>query len=1469
MSATATTLGLLQALEDDLRRLSAEARQTESIAGWATGLLRTAGGGGGGGGGGRYGLAELKETSERSLLKVRSLVDEDQETILDELANSEEIMRTAVTACNNRGARVVAVGIGFLQKLVAHGAVTRESMPSILQCMQHCSESNNEKVQLKALQLLLTMLQSALRPENPENVFIFMQVSIRLLTGSKCTDSVQKTAESALRQVTGLVMNRAAEVENVPVPPATSAVKRHHSNHQEDSGSMPPEYVTQWRGADEASPRPPAGTVADVVQGHENPNLDSEAQELHACVRSAYYVFRSLSSVLESPSASRPSSSRSHEWTWAVDGVSALSVPPNMALDLLENTMDTHRRLLIRVPVLMATFRTVVVPSLHRALEVDAGDVSAGDDGANSGSTHKANGQQTQNDTSSASCTEREARRRLLYRLVGCVARGFVTTLQPEIVEGFMSALIRDLESDLPAKQKLDILRVLKSICENAPLLEECYARFDWHLERQSVVTKIVDAIVRFIDGGLSNTNSYSVEMGPSADGQGDRRASAGHTGEADPQNHPQVSLSSSKSGGGNQSGQQTSGTHAHTSHATVDGEGMMLIANIFGSSGAASGVDGLNTEHFGGSATRSSISLAGAVAVAIDCLACIVQSIEAMADAESVYDQERSSAGGGGQHDGDGDRQSRISVGDIARDMICRLWKTILSSLQLLLSRFTSEAIVLRVLRSYQSFTRAAGHLKVASCRDAFISSLCHFALTRPDTHNPVRATDAKAVAAETANGSPAPSLTSSTGQRRLERSLSDYSSSKSRIGRIADESLAGGTASGVGTSVHSLDHKILTHKNIQSLRTLFDIAHELSETLGSSWSLVVSTLDALDHTLDHPIASGQELARKGSGNAAGGGALHPEVEILSQAVLQLFQSTAKMDKEALMHLYMALRSVSENSLSTMDMVKSKASKLFALNHMADIVEYNAHRGNVLWPALVEHILDILTRDSTSAETRDAAIAALGRVMSTAINHKPGCLAKQGAVNGDGHTTDTLDGPVLELVALSPLPELYGSPVYPADVRAASLRCLLSILQKSGIAERLDDGWGTLLRLLTEVANSPDLEVLALGFQSVLLIMNDFLAMVPFEMLKDSIFCLSAYIHQKADLNTSLSALNLLWNAVDYLGGIINDGHDEEDDDGAGDEDSEDATQPSKPHVAVPTPEQVEALLLSLFTALKGQCTDFRPEVRNTSVRALLTAILTHGARLTAHGWQVCFRDIVLPLLPSLTNAALSSSTDECDGAVLGVENGQSVHMLVHHSRNSQMKQWEETLAIFINEIARLLRTHMKVLFANVRKFFLDDVYGKLLEFTKMLILLQSNEVSLAAICALHVILSTAAWEDKNVGHIYWRMGVEVLTDAAQRDEPPLPVALSVKSRVEVMNSLGSLLRGRVARHIVDDTDVDLILQGMDSIVKTCGRESDSNPYVPSTPPSELLAYPHRSFIENIVKVELCGENFGEVRVM
>jgi C-terminal region of Mon2 protein len=44
----------------------------------------------------------------------------------------------------------------------------------------------------------------------------------------------------------------------------------------------------------------------------------------------------------------------------------------------------------------------------------------------------------------------------------------------------------------------------------------------------------------------------------------------------------------------------------------------------------------------------------------------------------------------------------------------------------------------------------------------------------------------------------------------------------------------------------------------------------------------------------------------------------------------------------------------------------------------------------------------------------------------------------------------------------------------------------------------------------------------------------------------------------------------------------------------------------------------------------------------------------------------------------------------------VLGRLKGQSVTMLVHHSRNSAQKQWDETLVLALSGMARLLRAHM-----------------------------------------------------------------------------------------------------------------------------------------------------------------------------
>ena len=47
----------------------------------------------------------------------------------------------------------------------------------------------------------------------------------------------------------------------------------------------------------------------------------------------------------------------------------------------------------------------------------------------------------------------------------------------------------------------------------------------------------------------------------------------------------------------------------------------------------------------------------------------------------------------------------------------------------------------------------------------------------------------------------------------------------------------------------------------------------------------------------------------------------------------------------------------------------------------------------------------------------------------------------------------------------------------------------------------------------------------------------------------------------------------------------------------------------------------------------------------------------------------------------------------------ILGKVRGEHVAMLVHHSRNSVQKQWDETLVLALGGMARILRAHLPTL--------------------------------------------------------------------------------------------------------------------------------------------------------------------------
>uniref|UniRef100_A0A0E0FTS5 Protein MON2 homolog n=1 Tax=Oryza nivara TaxID=4536 RepID=A0A0E0FTS5_ORYNI len=122
-------------------------------------------------------------------------------------------------------------------------------------------------------------------------------------------------------------------------------------------------------------------------------------------------------------------------------------------------------------------------------------------------------------------------------------------------------------------------------------------------------------------------------------------------------------------------------------------------------------------------------------------------------------------------------------------------------------------EAIILEILKGYQAFTQACGVLRAIEPLNSFLASLCKFTINNP-------------------NEGEKRSIVLSPGSKKVEM------------------------------LVDQRDSIILTPKNVQALRTLFNVAHRLHNVLGPSWVLVLETLAALDRAIHSPHASTQEVS-------------------------------------------------------------------------------------------------------------------------------------------------------------------------------------------------------------------------------------------------------------------------------------------------------------------------------------------------------------------------------------------------------------------------------------------------------------------------------------------------------------------------------------------------------------------------------------------------------------------------------
>jgi len=742
----------------------------------------------------------------------------------------------------------------------------------------------------------------------------------------------------------------------------------------------------------------------------------------------------------------------------------------------------------------------------------------------------------------------------------------------------------------------------------------------------------------------------------------------------------------------------------------------------------------------------------------------------------------------------------------DTVRTLVDTLWRRVLPALKGCLARTTAEVLVQPLLKAFSQYTYAAGLLQVELCRDSFLSALCEFTLTA----------DVELAAATAAAAAAGPSEDS----------------------RMARNSITSSTPTLLYTTPDLPAREMLTTlspRNLAALKSLFSLAHRLSDVLGRGWLAVMDVLNCLDRLLVSPYTTAQEQQPRegeeppptadwgGSGTAAS--AASRDLAVLAGAANQLFENTANMSTDAVVALLSALADVSLKSLP--QQLPIGGVRLYALNRMVDTLLHNLFRVQHLWGVFLAHMLEALR--NPLKEVRGVALDALDRTITGALN--PGSTEGEagpapspfGLNMGAYQNPQHLPGGValethredVQNMLLAALDSLYRED-REVDVQRGLLKIVVHVLQHHG--EGLTRGWVPLLRMLEAVPKSGrDSVVVSLAFQCVEVLVSDFLPCLPKEHIPKTLDVLALFAHQDVILNVSLTAVTMLWNVTDQLArsrgaalqraatsGVAlssaQSGALQRCNTGLSTASAPPATTPidtsapstptrsgmptsplgststlaqavaagqaasaatgggggPAPGSMTPSPSQSQIattsgrqdvseeesveLLRIAFRSLKTVSMDSRFEVRNSSVRTLFLAVCSNGLKFSDTTWSEVVWDILLPLLRHTHHMSTTSSSEEMAGSELGKEKGgKTVMLLMHHSRNTEQKQWDETLVLALNGLCKVLRAFLSAI-ARLEGF--AKAWGEVMEVVGMVLYTARKGTAAAAAAMLTTLL-------------------------------------------------------------------------------------------------------------------------------
>uniref|UniRef100_A0A0R3RXV2 Protein MON2 homolog n=1 Tax=Elaeophora elaphi TaxID=1147741 RepID=A0A0R3RXV2_9BILA len=633
--------------------------------------------------------------------------------------------------------------------------------------------------------------------------------------------------------------------------------------------------------------------------------------------------------------------------------------------------------------------------------------------------------------------------------------------------------------------------------------------------------------------------------------------------------------------------------------------------------------------------------------------------------------------------------------VKNVARELYQSTYTSLLVAISLFLDASIDESVTEQLLKCFVTMTLLSCRLGHIAGRDAAYFALCKAAL-------PPKYLVRIASASGGLNSIPESLISSNS---HLEKETL----SGSKVEKIESESASNQPCQIIAVSTVCPTPSLpinfysgtvmLTAKNVQVARVLISSAQANGQDLGDCWHLVLASMQHLVWILG--MTPSMQGGFRSDGETIDGTSLltgsHSNTNVLTTAAMadvpvvaamlnQLFDSTAKLDDVALHHVIAALCKLSSEAM-TVSQNGSREPSFFPVAKLQQTGMANLARLEVFWRPVTAHLIEV--SGHPYVKLREWGAQALTVLVKSALKVK----------------TSVTESKRQQLI-LSPLSSM--SEIEYTDVRRKQIECLVNVLQSAG-QQLTSDQWPTVIETVRVVVVgklSYDEVLVKQSYEAVALMITDFLEILPFHCIQLLVETDAKYGSQQCELNISLSALGQLWTISDFV-------------------------YRKNPKLSQ---QESETIWLVLYNCLSELCVDVRPPVRKSACQTLLQTIAAHGSALKPTTWEHMVWKVLFPMLDKVRALTLSASTTRTDSSALGASN-----ILIHHSRDTESKQWAETSVQTLSGIVKIFNTQRALLLS------LDDfpaIWGTLLHYIEYLAASDNNEMTLAALKSFQELL-------------------------------------------------------------------------------------------------------------------------------